>query len=163
MRVCVCVRMRVCVCVCVLLLMPKLTNAIINQGQVCSDPNGFQDLGFSVWDLGNDRDCRTKQPSSIQLYQYYNNTMVTLELPSDRDQTHKSSLLTEIASFHFPPPPSLTCTVSGSVIKFAINCTCGNEACHTCEWVMSHMWMSHVTHGNESYHIIHVKCDWTRH
>ena len=21
-----------------------------------------------------------------------------------------------------------------------------NESCHTCEWVMSHMWMSHVTH-----------------
>jgi len=23
-----------------------------------------------------------------------------------------------------------------------------HESCHTCEWVMSHMWMSHVTHMN---------------
>ena len=27
-----------------------------------------------------------------------------------------------------------------------------NESCHTCEWVMSHIWMSHVTHMNESCH-----------
>jgi len=25
-----------------------------------------------------------------------------------------------------------------------------NESCRTCEWVMSHMWMSHVAHVNES-------------
>jgi len=25
-----------------------------------------------------------------------------------------------------------------------------NESCHTCEWVMSHMWMSHVTHVDAS-------------
>ena len=25
--------------------------------------------------------------------------------------------------------------------------------CHTNKWVMSHIWMSHVTHTNESYHI----------
>ena len=28
-----------------------------------------------------------------------------------------------------------------------------NESCHTYEWVMSHIWMSHVTHMNESCHI----------
>ena len=27
-----------------------------------------------------------------------------------------------------------------------------NESCHTFEWVMSHMWMSHVTHMNEACH-----------
>ena len=27
-----------------------------------------------------------------------------------------------------------------------------NESCHTCEWVMSHIWMSHVTYMNESCH-----------
>ena len=27
-----------------------------------------------------------------------------------------------------------------------------NESCHTYEWVMSHIWMSHVTHMNESRH-----------
>jgi len=27
-----------------------------------------------------------------------------------------------------------------------------NEACLTCEWVMSHVWMSHVTRTNESCH-----------
>ena len=27
-----------------------------------------------------------------------------------------------------------------------------NESCHTYEWVMSHIWMSHVTHIDESYH-----------
>jgi len=27
-----------------------------------------------------------------------------------------------------------------------------NELCHTCEWVMSHIWMSHVTHIKESCH-----------
>jgi len=27
-----------------------------------------------------------------------------------------------------------------------------NESCHTSEWVMSHIWMSHVTHLNESCH-----------
>jgi len=31
-----------------------------------------------------------------------------------------------------------------------------DESCHTYEWVMSHMWMSHVTHVNESCHI----CEW---
>ena len=25
-------------------------------------------------------------------------------------------------------------------------------SCHTCGWVMSHIWMSHVTHMKESYH-----------
>jgi len=27
-----------------------------------------------------------------------------------------------------------------------------NESCYTYEWVMSHIWMSHVTHMNESCH-----------
>jgi len=27
-----------------------------------------------------------------------------------------------------------------------------NESYHTCEWVMLHIWMSHVTHVNESCH-----------
>jgi len=27
------------------------------------------------------------------------------------------------------------------------------QSCHTYEWVVSHTWMSHVTHMNESYHI----------
>ena len=27
-----------------------------------------------------------------------------------------------------------------------------NESCHTYEWVMSYIWMSHVTHMNESCH-----------
>jgi len=27
-----------------------------------------------------------------------------------------------------------------------------NESCHTYEWVMSHIWMRHVTHMNESCH-----------
>ena len=27
-----------------------------------------------------------------------------------------------------------------------------NESCHTYEWVMSHLWMSHVTHMDESCH-----------
>ena len=31
-----------------------------------------------------------------------------------------------------------------------------NESCHTCEWVMSHIWMSHVTRMNESCHT----CEW---
>jgi len=31
-----------------------------------------------------------------------------------------------------------------------------NESYHTCAWVMSHMWMSHVTHVNESYRT----CEW---
>ena len=36
-----------------------------------------------------------------------------------------------------------------------------NESCHTYEWVMKHIWMSHVTHMNESCrnwtsHVMHV-------
>ena len=31
-----------------------------------------------------------------------------------------------------------------------------NESCRTCEWVMSHMWMGHVAHVNESCRT----CDW---
>jgi len=27
------------------------------------------------------------------------------------------------------------------------------KSCRTCEWVMSHIWMSHVTHVNESWHV----------
>jgi len=27
-----------------------------------------------------------------------------------------------------------------------------NESCHTCEWVISRVWMSHVTHMKESWH-----------
>jgi len=34
--------------------------------------------------------------------------------------------------------------------KFALDFM--NESCHTHEWVMSHTWMSHVTHMNESCH-----------
>ena len=43
-----------------------------------------------------------------------------------------------------PTPPCKTCV------------THMNESCHTCEWVMSHIWMSHVTHVNESCHA----CEW---
>jgi len=28
-----------------------------------------------------------------------------------------------------------------------------NESWHTCEWVMAHIWMSHGTHVNESWHL----------
>ena len=31
-----------------------------------------------------------------------------------------------------------------------------HESCHTCEWIMSHMWTSHITHVNESCHT----CEW---
>ena len=31
-----------------------------------------------------------------------------------------------------------------------------NESCHICEWVMSHIWMSLVTHMNQSCHM----CEW---
>jgi len=31
-----------------------------------------------------------------------------------------------------------------------------SESCHTCDWVMSHMWVSHVTHVSESCHT----CEW---
>jgi len=35
-----------------------------------------------------------------------------------------------------------------------------NKSCHTYEWVMSHIWMSHVTHINEAYHIdVNESCD----
>ena len=35
-----------------------------------------------------------------------------------------------------------------------------NESCHTYEWVMSHIWTSHVTHMNESYYICLVAWEW---
>ena len=35
-----------------------------------------------------------------------------------------------------------------------------NESCHTCEWVVSRMWMSHITHVNESCHAYFL---WMRH
>ena len=34
--------------------------------------------------------------------------------------------------------------------------THANESCYTYEWVMSHIWMSHVTHMNDSCHT----CEW---
>jgi len=34
--------------------------------------------------------------------------------------------------------------------------TCVNESCYTCEWVVSLGWMSHVTRVNESCHT----CEW---
>jgi len=46
-----------------------------------------------------------------------------------------------------------------------IHVTHMNESCHTREWVMSHTWMSHVTHTNESCHT-HEKVmsrTWMRH
>ena len=70
---------------------------------------------------------------------------------------------------------------TSTVIEFAIHCTCMNELCPKWAWVMSHMGMSHIIsytsskiiclfckralsyHTRESYHIIHVKCDETRH
>jgi len=33
-----------------------------------------------------------------------------------------------------------------------------NESCHTYEWVMSHIWMSHVSHMNESCR----SCEWVK-
>ena len=39
-----------------------------------------------------------------------------------------------------------------------------NESCHTCEWVMSHMWMIHVTQMNESCHTHEWSSDiWMSH
>jgi len=37
-----------------------------------------------------------------------------------------------------------------------------NESCHTCEWVMSRMWISHLTHAHESWHMCmsRVTCEW---
>jgi len=32
------------------------------------------------------------------------------------------------------------------------SCPHTNELCHTYEWIMSHIWICHVTHMNESYH-----------
>ena len=39
------------------------------------------------------------------------------------------------------------------------------ESCHTYEWVMSHIWMSHVTHMNESCHTYEwvMSHTWFRH
>jgi len=33
-----------------------------------------------------------------------------------------------------------------------------NESCHTCEWDLSHMWMNHITHVNESCHTCENGC-----
>jgi len=38
-----------------------------------------------------------------------------------------------------------TCTCHMSHVTH-VNESCHTESCHTCEWVMSHFWMSHVTH-----------------
>ena len=43
-----------------------------------------------------------------------------------------------------------------------------NESCHTYEWVMSHIWMSHVTHMNESRHkykwvMLHIRMSHVTH
>ena len=40
-----------------------------------------------------------------------------------------------------------------------------NESCHICEWGISHIWMSHVTHLNEWCHtyesiMSHTLCTW---
>ena len=43
---------------------------------------------------------------------------------------------------HWSSPPVSALTQPGGV-----------TSCHTYEWVMSHIWMSHVTHMNESCHI----------
>ena len=48
--------------------------------------------------------------------------------------------------------------VNGSCQLWMSHVTCKwvnstmNKPCHTCEWVMSHIWISHVTHMNESCH-----------
>jgi len=34
--------------------------------------------------------------------------------------------------------------------------THANASRHTCEWVMSHTWMSHVTHKNDWCHVTHM-------
>ena len=40
------------------------------------------------------------------------------------------------------------------------NITHLNELCHTCEWFMTHTWMSHITNMNESCHKRHVTESW---
>ena len=54
------------------------------------------------------------------------------------------------------------CTATWTLFKKRVLYVCGvafagppgachvNESCHTLEWVMSHIWMRHVTHVNES-------------
>ena len=37
-----------------------------------------------------------------------------------------------------------------------ITATCGS--CHTYEWIMSHIWMNHVTHMNESWSTLNDVC-----
>jgi len=39
------------------------------------------------------------------------------------------------------------------VTKWMSHVTHMNESCHTYEWVMSHVWISHITHMKESCHI----------
>ena len=41
---------------------------------------------------------------------------------------------------------NMSCSGNESFIRMM------NESCHTCEWVMPHRRMSHVTHANESCH-----------
>jgi len=38
-----------------------------------------------------------------------------------------------------------------------------NESCHTCEWVISQMWMSHVTHVTSLSHVTYVRMSRVTH
>jgi len=65
---------------------------------------------------------------------------------------------------HHAPHPSLPALTRPAISKSVMSHmwmshgTHANESCHTCEWVMSHAWMSHITQVDVSYHT----CEWIR-
>jgi len=61
--------------------------------------------------------------------------------------TDKSAAM---AAGEAPRPDTSGCIITSAT---TLICCVVNESCHTYEWVMSHIWMSHVTHTNESCHI----------
>ena len=74
-----------------------------------------------------------------------------------------SLILVELLYTRNPKRPDTLSTLYTS-LRSDVSCTSHNSSRHTCECVMSHVWMSHVTHTTESCHpwMSHVTHGWVR-
>ena len=87
------------------------------------------------------------QPMSLNIYMHMNYS------PCAHTHTHTHKHTHEV----FPSSPPYKLIPLFYSLSYTWHCVV-HETCLSvqCEWVMAHMWMSHGTYVNESWHI----CEW---
>jgi len=113
---------------------------------------------------------RARRPDQQSATQY--NTQATHGNTLQHTATHCNTLQhtctdksAAMAAGEAPRPDTSGCIITSAT---TLICCVVNESCHTYEWVMSHIWMRHVTHTNESCHsygwvMLHIRMSHATH